>query len=110
MVGHTGVLPAALQAVRVVDECVGEMWKACEKAGWAMVVTADHGNIELMVDPVTGEPHTAHTLNPVPFILAHPDYRGMRLKRGVLADIAPTLCTVMGLQKPPEMNRLGLFE
>ncbi len=109
MVGHTGVLPAALAAVKVVDECVGQMAEACERAGWAMVVTADHGNIELMVDPVTGGPHTAHTLNPVPFVLAHPDFRGTKLRPGVLADIAPTLLQVMGLPQPAEMNRPGLF-
>ncbi|MBX7099889.1 MAG: 2,3-bisphosphoglycerate-independent phosphoglycerate mutase [Myxococcaceae bacterium] len=109
MVGHTGVWDAALKAVKVVDECVGALWAACEAAGWTMVVTADHGNIELMVDPVTGAPHTAHTLNPVPFHLCHRDYVGQKLKPGVLADIAPTLCQVMGLQKPSAMNRLGLL-
>ncbi len=109
MVGHTGVMDAALKAVRVVDDCVGQLWKACQQAGWAMAVTADHGNIELMVDLVTGAPHTAHTLNPVPFILCHPDFKGMKLKPGVLADIAPTLCKVMGLPPPAEMTRLGLL-
>ncbi|MBI3181851.1 MAG: 2,3-bisphosphoglycerate-independent phosphoglycerate mutase [Myxococcales bacterium] len=109
MVGHTGVLPAAIRAVKVVDECLGKLWRASEKLGLTMVVTADHGNIELMVDPKTGEPHTAHTLNPVPFHLAHPDFRGQKLKPGVLADIAPTLCKVMGLPQPEEMNRKGLF-
>jgi 2,3-bisphosphoglycerate-independent phosphoglycerate mutase len=109
MVGHTGVMPAALKAVRIVDDCVGQLWRACQQNGWAMAVTADHGNIELMVDPVTGEPHTAHTLNPVPFVLCHSDLKGLKLKPGVLADIAPTLCKVMGLAKPAEMNRLGLL-
>jgi 2,3-bisphosphoglycerate-independent phosphoglycerate mutase len=74
-----------------------------------MVVTADHGNIELMVDPETGGPHTAHTLNPVPFILCHRDYVGAKLRPGVLADIAPTLCKVMGLAQPLQMNRMGLL-
>ena len=109
MVGHTGVLPAALEAVKVVDGCVGQLAQACERNGWVMVVSADHGNIELMVDPETGGPHTAHTLNAVPFLLCHPDYRGQKLRPGVLADIAPTLCKVMGLPQPPEMSRLGLF-
>jgi 2,3-bisphosphoglycerate-independent phosphoglycerate mutase len=98
-----------LKAVRIVDDCVGQLWRACQQNGWAMAVTADHGNIELMVDPVTGEPHTAHTLNPVPFVLCHSDLKGLKLKPGVLADIAPTLCKVMGLAKPAEMNRLGLL-
>lgn len=109
MVGHTGVMPAALKAVQVVDESIGRLWAACEKAGWALAVTADHGNIELMVDQTTGEPHTAHTLNPVPFHLCHADLQGLKLKPGVLADIAPTLCQVMGLEKPTSMNRLGLI-
>ena len=109
MIGHTGNLPAALKAVRVVDDCVGQLWRACQQVGWTMAVTADHGNIELMVDPVTGAPHTAHTLNPVPFLLCHPDFKGTKLKPGVLADIGPTLCKVMGLTQPPEMNRAGLM-
>ncbi len=109
MVGHTGVMSAALKAVRVVDDCVGQLWRACQQVGWTMVVTADHGNIELMVDPVTGAPHTAHTLNPVPFLLCGDDFKGLKLKPGVLADIGPTLCKVMGLTQPPEMNRAGLL-
>ncbi len=109
MIGHTGVMAAALTAVRVVDDCVGQLWRACQQVGWTMVVTADHGNIEVMVDPVTGAPHTAHTLNPVPFLLCHADFQGVKLKPGVLADIAPTLCKVMGLSQPLEMNRAGLL-
>jgi 2,3-bisphosphoglycerate-independent phosphoglycerate mutase len=109
MVGHTGVLPAAIEAVKVVDECLGKLARSCQAVGWVMVITADHGNIELMVDPETGEPHTAHTLNPVPFVLAHPDFRGARLRPGVLADIAPTLCRVMGLPQPREMNLQSLL-
>jgi len=109
MVGHTGILDAAVKAVKVVDECIGKLWLACQKAGIAMLVTADHGNCEMMVDPVTGEPHTAHTLNPVPFILAHPDYRGARLReKGILADVAPTALQIMGLPQPKEMKGLGL--
>ncbi|HYD43251.1 MAG TPA: 2,3-bisphosphoglycerate-independent phosphoglycerate mutase, partial [Anaeromyxobacter sp.] len=76
MVGHTGLLDAAVKAVKVVDECIGKLWQVCQKMGIAMLITADHGNCEMMTDPVTGQPHTAHTLNPVPFILASPDYRG----------------------------------
>ena len=109
MVGHTGVLEAAVKAVKVVDECIGRVWHACQKAGIAMLVTADHGNCETMVDPVTGEPHTAHTLNPVPFILADPDFRGAKLRqKGILADVAPTALRVMGLPQPKEMKGLGL--
>jgi 2,3-bisphosphoglycerate-independent phosphoglycerate mutase len=109
MVGHTGVLEAAVKAVRTVDECVGRLAAAAKKAGMAMLVTADHGNCEMMVDPVTGEPHTAHTLNPVPFILACADFKGAKLRpTGVLADVAPTAIQVMGLAQPAEMKGLGL--
>ncbi len=111
MVGHTGILEAAMKAVRVVDECVGRLWQAARAQGMAMLVTADHGNCELMTDPVTGQPHTAHTLNPVPFILADPDYRGAKLRsKGVLADVAPTALQVMGLPQPKEMKGLGLLQ
>ncbi len=109
MVGHTGVLDAAIVAVRVVDECLGELGDACARAGWAVAVTADHGNCELMVDPVTGAPHTAHTTNPVPFYLIHPAFRGQKLRPGILADIAPTLLDVMGLPKATQMRQQGLF-
>jgi len=109
MVGHTGILDAAVKAVRVVDECIGRLWAAARAQGMALLVTADHGNCEMMVDPETGQPHTAHTLGPVPFILADPDFRGAKLRsEGVLADIAPTAIQVMGLVKPQEMKGLGL--
>jgi 2,3-bisphosphoglycerate-independent phosphoglycerate mutase len=76
----------------------------------AMLVTADHGNCEMMTDPVTGQPHTAHTLNPVPFVLADPDLKGAKLRsKGVLADVAPTALQVMGLPQPKEMKGLGLI-
>ncbi|MCL2013343.1 MAG: 2,3-bisphosphoglycerate-independent phosphoglycerate mutase [Cystobacterineae bacterium] len=109
MVGHTGVWEAALQAVQVVDTCMGKIAKACEKLGWVLALTADHGNIETMVDMQTGQPHTAHTLNPVPFHLVHPDFRGQKLRPGVLADISPTLCRIMGLAQPKGMDCQGLF-
>ena len=109
MVGHTGLLDAAVKAVRVVDECVGRLWQVARAQGMAMLVTADHGNCEMMTDPQTGEPHTAHTLNPVPFILADPDFVGAKLRsKGVLADVAPTALQVMGLPQPKEMTGLGL--
>ena len=111
MVGHTGILEAAMKAVRVVDECVGRLATVARAQGMAMLVTADHGNCEMMTDPVTGQPHTAHTLNPVPFILADPDYRGAKLRaKGVLADVAPTALQVMGLSQPREMKGLGLVQ
>ncbi len=109
MVGHTGILDAAVKAVKVVDECVGRLWQVARKQGMAMLVTADHGNCEMMTDPVTGQPHTAHTLFPVPFILADPDFKGAKLRaNGVLADVAPTALQIMGLPQPKEMKGLGL--
>jgi 2,3-bisphosphoglycerate-independent phosphoglycerate mutase len=111
MVGHTGLLDAAVKAVKVVDECVGRLWQAARAQRMAMLVTADHGNCEMMTDPRTGEPHTAHTLNPVPFILADPDFKGATLRaKGVLADVAPTALQVMGLPQPREMKGLGLVQ
>jgi len=109
MVGHTGNLEAAIQAVRVVDGCLGQVADACARANVVLVITADHGNCELMRDPVTGQPHTAHTTNPVPFHLVHPDFAGAKLRPGVLADVAPTLLKIMGLPQPKEMDRHSLL-
>jgi len=111
MVGHTGVLPAALKAVAKIDECIGRLWGAAQKGGMAMVVTADHGNIETMIDPATGEPFTAHTLNPVPIYLCDPQVQGARLRPdGILADVAPTLLQIMGLPRPAAMTGKSLLE
>ena len=104
MVGHSGKLEAAIKAVEAVDACLGEIYKAVRAKGGAMIVTADHGNAELMVNPETGGPHTAHTTNPVPLILIA-EQRPTRLAEGgALADIAPTLLAVMGVPQPPEMT------
>ncbi len=108
MVGHTGSLPAAIKACEAVDHGLGRALKALEKAGGAMIVTADHGNCETMVDPVTGEPHTAHTTNPVPVILVGGP-PGVSLRKGRLADLAPTLLELMDLPKPPEMTGESLI-
>ncbi|MBE0554578.1 MAG: 2,3-bisphosphoglycerate-independent phosphoglycerate mutase [Rhodobacteraceae bacterium] len=109
MVGHTGSLPAAIAACEAVDRGLGRALAALKAAGGAMIVTADHGNCEVMVDPVTGGPHTAHTTNPVPVILVGgPD--GARLREGGrLADLAPTLLALMGLPQPPEMTGRSLL-
>jgi 2,3-bisphosphoglycerate-independent phosphoglycerate mutase len=109
MVGHTGILSAAMRAVATVDGCLGTVGDACARSGHLLAITADHGNCEQMRDPLTGAPHTSHTLNPVPFYLVHPDFRGAALRPGILADIAPTLLEVMGLPQPKEMDRRGLF-
>lgn len=108
MVGHTGVLEAAIRAVEEVDRDLGEVLTAVEDMGGAIIVTADHGNCEVMVDPVTGEPHTAHTLNPVPVILVGGP-AGVTLRNGRLADLAPTLLDLMGVAPPPEMNGRSLI-
>lgn len=107
MVGHTGVLAAAIKAVETVDAGLGQIAEAVIAAGGAVLVTADHGNCELMVDPVTGEPHTAHTTNPVPIMLIGGD--ASALADGRLGDIAPTLLALMGLPQPAEMTGRSLL-
>ena len=109
MVGHTGSLPAAIAACEAVDRGLARVIPALTAAGGAMILTADHGNCETMVDPETGGPHTAHTLNPVPVILIGGP-TGLRLRGGRLADIAPTLLQLMGLPQPPEMTGQSLIE
>lgn len=108
MVGHTGDLKAAIRAVEAVDRGVGEVLKAIEEVGGAMLVTADHGNCEMMIDPETGGPHTAHTTNPVPILLV--GGRGARLAEGGrLADVAPTLLALMDLPQPEAMTGRSLL-
>jgi 2,3-bisphosphoglycerate-independent phosphoglycerate mutase len=108
MVGHTGSLAAATKAVEAVDAGLGEIAEAVRAAGGALLVTADHGNAEEMRDPVTGGPHTAHTLNPVPvLLLGGPP--GARLRDGRLADVAPTLLALLGLPKPEAMSGYSLL-
>ena len=104
MVGHSGKLEAAIKAVETVDACLGDIYKTVRDKNGAMLVTADHGNAELMVDPMTGGPHTAHTTNPVPFILIAADVPSQLRQGGALADIAPTLLGVMGMSQPKQMT------
>jgi len=106
MVGHTGKLEAAVKACETVDACLGRVMAALQELGWAAIVTADHGNCEVMVDPETGEPHTAHTTNPVPCIVVDPQWRGRLLapREGALKDLAPTLLGLMGLSPSPLMS------
>jgi 2,3-bisphosphoglycerate-independent phosphoglycerate mutase len=107
MVGHTGVMPAAIKAVETIDGCIGRLRNAINDANGVMFITADHGNIELMRDPETNKPHTAHTTNLVPFVLAAGD--GINwLENGTLADIAPTLLHVLNIQSPAEMTGRNL--
>ncbi|MBI3819022.1 MAG: 2,3-bisphosphoglycerate-independent phosphoglycerate mutase [Planctomycetes bacterium] len=110
MVGHTGIFEAACEAVATVDRCLGKIVAAIRKKGGVVAITADHGNCELMRDLVTGEPHTAHTTNPVPFILIGDDYKGAKMREwGILADVTPTLLDVMKLQKHPLMDGKSLL-
>ncbi len=110
MVGHTGDLAAAIAAVEAVDLGLGAALAALADAGGAMIVTADHGNCEVMIDPETGGPHTAHTLNPVPVVLVGGP-PGARLRAGGrLADLAPTLLDLLGVAPPPEMTGRSLIE
>ncbi len=108
MVGHTGSLPAAIKAVETVDTGLGRIADAIDKAGGALLVTADHGNCEMMRDPETGGPHTAHTTNPVPLLLVGGRNRGL-VAEGRLADLAPTLLELMELPKPKEMTGASLL-
>jgi 2,3-bisphosphoglycerate-independent phosphoglycerate mutase len=109
MVGHTGDLAAATRAVEAVDDCLGRVRHAIMVSGGAMIVTADHGNAELMMDARTGQAHTAHTMNPVPVILVAGQHKDSALMDGKLADIAPTLLTLLELPKAKEMTGRSLI-
>jgi 2,3-bisphosphoglycerate-independent phosphoglycerate mutase len=107
MVGHTGVMKAAVKAVEVIDECLGRVMSAAQEGGADVIITADHGNIEMEIDPSTGQPHTAHTTNPVPCIVTK---KSVRLRSGgILADVAPTVLDLMGIEKPAEMTGKSLI-
>lgn len=109
MVGHTGVQAAAIKAVEAVDECVGKAVEALKEVDGQMFICADHGNAEQLIDEETGEPFTAHTTNPVPFILVNADPAYKLREGGCLADIAPTLIELMGMQQPEEMTGKSLL-
>ncbi|GAC1559684.1 MAG: hypothetical protein NVS2B7_34170 [Herpetosiphon sp.] len=114
MVGHTGVFPATVRAVEVVDECLGQIAEATLAAGGGMLITCDHGNAEQMIDPLTGAPHTAHTSNPIPCIVLATDsspFRHVALRSGgKLADVAPTILDILHLPKPGDMTGVSLLE
>lgn len=107
MVGHTGVLEAAIKAIETIDECVGRVIEAVNNQDGVLLITADHGNAEQMIDYKTGEPHTAHTTNPVPLILV--GMENAKLREGRLADLAPTMLDIMNLEKPEEMTGESLI-
>ena len=109
MVGHTGVLSAAIKAIEVVDECMGKVVDAVESMHGNIFILADHGNADIMIDEKTGEPYTAHTTNPVPFILVSDEKHKLR-EGGCLADVAPTLLELMGIPQPKEMTGKSLLE
>ena len=105
MVGHTGKLDKTIEACQYVDNCLGWITKSVRQARGITLITADHGNAEQMIDPLTGSPHTAHTTNPVPFHLIDEYSRGMTLREGgALEDVAPTMLALLGIESPPEMT------
>jgi 2,3-bisphosphoglycerate-independent phosphoglycerate mutase len=110
MVAHTGNLTAAIEAVESIDKCLGKLWAAVKAKGGYLVITADHGNVEEMIDTTTGAVMTEHSIYPVPFIIAGPGLEGFReLPRGILADVAPTILDVMGMRQPLEMTGRSLL-
>ena len=104
MVGHTGKLPAVVRAVETVDSCLARVIASAEKGGASLIVTADHGNCEMMIDPGTGGPHTAHTTNPVPLLLMDGGFRGALRPGGALRDVGPTILALLGLEQPGAMT------
>jgi 2,3-bisphosphoglycerate-independent phosphoglycerate mutase len=110
MVGHTGKLEAAVRAVETVDACLARVVSSAQKARASLLITADHGNCELMIDPATGGPHTAHTTNPVPFLLLDGDFKGTLRPGGSLRDVGPTVLGLLGLEPPRVMTGRDLRE
>ena len=104
MVGHTGSIPATLKAVETVDQCLARIIASAERSGARLLITADHGNCEQMIDPATGGPHTAHTTNPVPLLVLDPDSDHMLRSGGALCDVGPTILNMLGLDIPAEMT------
>ena len=109
MVGHTGSIPATITAVETVDRCLARVVESAERAGARLLITADHGNCEMMIDPATGGPHTAHTTSPVPFLVIGADERPLR-SGGALCDVGPTILQLLELERPKEMTGVDLRE
>jgi 2,3-bisphosphoglycerate-independent phosphoglycerate mutase len=103
MVGHSGSIPATIKAVETVDQSLARVLKAAEGAGMRLIVTADHGNAEMLIDPETGGPHTAHTTNPVPLVIVDWEQEQRLRSGGALCDVAPTILSMLGIEQPPEM-------
>jgi 2,3-bisphosphoglycerate-independent phosphoglycerate mutase len=108
MVGHSGSIPATIKAVETVDQSLARVLKAAEAAGMRLIVTADHGNAEMLIDPETGGPHTAHTTNPVPFVVIDWEQEQRLRPGGALCDVAPTILSMLGLPQPAEMTGTNL--
>jgi 2,3-bisphosphoglycerate-independent phosphoglycerate mutase len=108
MVGHSGILAAAIQAAEAVDIAIGAIAAAVHEVGGALLLTADHGNVEMMRDPETGQPHTSHTVGPVPFVYAGPRMATLR-SGGALRDVAPTILDLLDLPRPAEMTGASLL-
>ena len=108
MVGHSGSIPATVKAVETVDRCLARVIKEAERTGLRLIVTADHGNAELMIDPETGGPHTAHTTNPVPFVVVDGEGEQPLRSGGALCDVAPTILSMLGVEQPREMSGVNL--
>jgi 2,3-bisphosphoglycerate-independent phosphoglycerate mutase len=108
MVGHSGSIPATIKAVETVDQSLARVLKAAESAGMRLIVTADHGNAEMLIDPETGGPHTAHTTNPVPFVVVDWEQEQRLRTGGALCDVAPTILSMLGLPQPAEMTGVNL--
>ena len=104
MVGHSGSIPATIKAVETVDQSLARVLKAAETSGMRLIVTADHGNAEMLIDPETGGPHTAHTTNPVPFVVVDFEQQTSLRSGGALCDVAPTILSMLGIEQPPEMT------
>ena len=108
MVGHSGSIPATIKAVETVDQSLARVLKAAESAGVRLIVTADHGNAEMLIDPETGGPHTAHTTNPVPFVVIDWNQEQRLRSGGALCDVAPTILSMLGIEQPSEMSGVNL--
>jgi 2,3-bisphosphoglycerate-independent phosphoglycerate mutase len=108
MVGHSGSIPATIKAVETVDQSLARVLKAAESSGMRLIVTADHGNAEMLIDPETGGPHTAHTTNPVPFVVVDWEQEQRLRPGGALCDVAPTILSMLGIEQPPEMTGVNL--
>jgi len=108
MLGHSGSLPATIAAVETVDRCLTRVLASADTSGARLLITADHGNCEMMIDPATGGPHTAHTTSPVPLVVIDPDGERPLRTGGALCDVGPTVLRFLGLERPMEMTGMDL--